>query len=308
MQPADIASGDRLRALANWNQTPADWARVLSWEPGGCFVAEQSGAIVGTVSSTVFGVDLAWIGMMLVDPAARRQGIARRLLSHALEWLEGARHVRCVGLDATPLGKTLYDSMGFRDAYTLQRWEGTAAGGASTAAHASSAHGEGAHGESSHGVGAHAESSQRVGPFKVRPLDVAEVGRMAGVDRCALGVDRLRVVRDIVAAHARGCFLADREGDVLGYACSRPGARRWYVGPVVARDPDVAAALLTAVLAPLAGQPVVMDILDSNARATAFALAAGWQPVRPFIRMARGGPLPSADLQTCIAIVGPEVG
>jgi hypothetical protein len=30
--------------------------------------------------------------------------------------------------------------------------------------------------------------------------------------------------------------------------------------------------------------------------------------VRPFIRMTRGGPLPVADLQAYVAIVGPEVG
>jgi hypothetical protein len=142
----------------------------------------------------------------------------------------------------------------------------------------------------------------------VRPLDAADVSRLADVDRCALGVDRLRVLRDIVEAHPSGCFAVERDGDMVGYACSRPGAKRWYVGPVVARDPDAANTLLGAVLAPLAGQPVVMDIVDSNHTAIAFAQTAGLQAVRPFIRMARGTPLPSADLRTSIAIVGPEIG
>jgi GNAT superfamily N-acetyltransferase len=276
MQPEDIPAGDRLRALANWNQSSADWTRVLRWEPNGCFVAEQGGRIVGTVTSTTFERDLAWIGMMLVDPEVRRQGIGRKLLSHALEWLEGARRVRCVGLDATPVGKTMYDTMGFTDAYTLRRWEGVAPVVQS--------------------------------PARVRPLQATEVMRLANLDRRAFGVERLRLIRDIVVAHPDSCFVLDGAHGVAGYACSRPGALRWYIGPLVAADPDAAQALLKAVLAPIAGEPVALDLVDCNEFASTFAHALELRPVRPFIRMSRGGPLPLVNLQTSIAIVGPEVG
>jgi hypothetical protein len=77
---------------------------------------------------------------------------------------------------------------------------------------------------------------------------------------------------------------------------------------VVAADPDAGQALLRAVLTPLADQPVVMDVIDSNDAATGFARQVGFQPVRPFIRMVRGDPLPAGNTQTCFAIVGPEVG
>jgi GNAT superfamily N-acetyltransferase len=276
MRPADIPGGDRLRALANWNQTPDDWARLLCWERAGCFLAEQDGCIVGTVTTTIFGPELAWIGMMLVDPAVRRQGIGRRLLTHAIDWLEVTRRLACIGLDATPVGKTLYDTMGFIDAYTLQRWEGTPP-----------------------------RLACREGP---RPLAHADLTRIARLDRAALGVDRMRVIRDIVAAHPSGCFVLERNGDVAGYACSRPGARRCYIGPIVAVDAEAADVLLRAVLTPLVDEPVVMDIVDSNESATRLARGVGLQPVRPFIRMFRGNPLPAAEIHTCFAIVGPEVG
>src|SRR5919204_6233556 len=99
MRRDDIAAADRLRALAGWNQTQEDWARLLDWEPDGCFVAEQDATIVGSATSTTFGRDLAWVGMMLVDPERRRQGIARCLLSRVLDWLESDRRVRSVALD-----------------------------------------------------------------------------------------------------------------------------------------------------------------------------------------------------------------
>jgi GNAT superfamily N-acetyltransferase len=277
MRVGDVAQADRLREQAGWNQTLADWQRILTWEPRGCFVAEQQGQIVGTVTTTIFGPELAWIGMMLVDRDARRHGIGRRLLAHALEWLEGVRGVRCVGLDATPQGKLLYDSMGFVEAYTLHR---------------------------RHGLAPRLEASPAV-----RRIDASALSRLVDLDHGALGVDRTRLLRDLCAAHPTGCFVLDGERPVLGYALTRPGARRWHVGPVVARDAPSARLLLHAALARLADQPVVIDTLDTNQAASRLADELGLVAVRPFIRMWRGQPLPTATPHNvCFGIVGPEVG
>jgi GNAT superfamily N-acetyltransferase len=291
MREADIPGGDRLRELANWNQTPGDWARLLSWEPDGCFLAEQAGRILGTVTTTTFGRELAWIGMMLVDPEARRRGIARRLLREAIDWLERTRGLHCIGLDATPIGKTLYDTMEFADVYSLQRWEGVAP--------------DCSHPRATHPPLTEHDAERDHG---VRLFADDDVERIRHLDARAVGVDRIRVIRDVVAAYPAGCFVLQRGSEVAGYACSRPGARRWYIGPVVATDPEAGHALLRAVLAPMADQPVVIDIIDSNDAATGFARGLGFEPVRPFIRMVRGSALPTADRQLCFAIVGPEVG
>src|SRR5206468_9315314 len=100
MRSDDLVLADRLREQAGWNQTLADWQRVLAWEPDGCFVAEQDERIVGTITTTIYGTELAWVGMMLVDQDSRRHGIGRRLLTYALDWLERVRGVTCIGLDA----------------------------------------------------------------------------------------------------------------------------------------------------------------------------------------------------------------
>jgi hypothetical protein len=55
MTPADLPAAERLRAQAGWNQTRADWQRLLAWAPGGCFVAAQDGRVVGTVTTTAYG-------------------------------------------------------------------------------------------------------------------------------------------------------------------------------------------------------------------------------------------------------------
>ncbi len=84
MKQADIPTCKRLSNQVGWNQTAADWARLIAWEPLGCFVAEQAGEVVATVTTTTYESRLAWVGMMLVDTTLRRQGIGRMLLAEAL--------------------------------------------------------------------------------------------------------------------------------------------------------------------------------------------------------------------------------
>src|SRR5512145_3259576 len=85
MAENDLPGADNLRRLVGWNQMPEDWARMLRLEPDGCFVAILNSVVVGTVTTTTYGQALAWIGMMLVHPDHRRQGIGRRLMQRALQ-------------------------------------------------------------------------------------------------------------------------------------------------------------------------------------------------------------------------------
>ena len=99
----DLAAVDQLRADLGWNQTILDWERLLAFSPEGCFVAEQNGGIVGTCTTVSYGNALAWIGMMMVHPAIRGQGIGKALLRRCVDHLRGGG-VRCIKLDATRWG------------------------------------------------------------------------------------------------------------------------------------------------------------------------------------------------------------
>src|SRR6266545_4039468 len=123
MNDADIDFGMSLKATAGWNQLPADWKRLIRLEPNGCFVLENEGAPVGTVTTTLYEKRLAWIGMVLVSPDARRKGYGTELLKAAMDYCE-AQRVEVIKLDATPLGKKLYDTLGYRDEYSLKRVQG----------------------------------------------------------------------------------------------------------------------------------------------------------------------------------------
>ena len=119
---------EQLCRQAGWNQTPADLNRMLNYEPGGCFIASSptttqlTSRLVGSVTTTCFGTELAWIGMMLVDEHSRRLGLGTRLMQSALSFLyeKGIKHI---ALDATPLGQPVYERLGFETRWAFHRWE-----------------------------------------------------------------------------------------------------------------------------------------------------------------------------------------
>src|SRR4026209_2214962 len=121
---SDVPAAMRLKDAAGWNQTEADWRRLLSLEPNGCFAAVKEGRLIGTTTTTTYGNDLAWMGMVLVDPQQRRQGIATRLMNVAIDYLKDK--VATVKLDATAQGQPLYEQLGFQFESVLERWIGTA--------------------------------------------------------------------------------------------------------------------------------------------------------------------------------------
>lgn len=123
MTAADLPAGLELCRMAGWNQLERDWRLFLN--QGRAFVAEIDGQIVGSSATIRYGTDLAWISMVLVDPAHRGKGLGRGLLEIALD---DVSDVRCVKLDATPEGRRIYQHYGFVDEFRLFRMVGSGGG------------------------------------------------------------------------------------------------------------------------------------------------------------------------------------
>ncbi len=128
MQQADLDFANELRQIAGWNQTLNDWRRFLSLSPDGCFIVEWNGEAAGTATTTCYGQDLAWIGMVLVHPNFRRRGLGQALLEHCIHHLREVKKIRCIKLDATPDGQMLYEKLGFSAEWSLKRWLGQGGG------------------------------------------------------------------------------------------------------------------------------------------------------------------------------------
>ncbi|MDR3620155.1 MAG: GNAT family N-acetyltransferase [Paludisphaera borealis] len=269
MTADDVADGMRLKAEAGWNQIAADWERFLSLDRDGCFVAECQGRVVGSVTSCRFG-PVAWIAMVLVEKARRGAGIGRNLLVHALDHLEaaGARSIR---LDATSLGRPLYESLGFRVDFHLDRHSG---------------------------IVETAEAEETSCP--ARPADLDGI---AALDRIATGTDRRILVDRLLRDNPLESLVAV---PIRGFALWRPGSSADQIGPCIA-EPDAGQALLNDVGRRLAGRRVIVDIPTDNVDAVAWAERAGLKPSREFWRMTRGEPVVE-DLDRLWASSGPEMG
>lgn len=113
----------RLSTAVGWNQTEADWRRLLELEPEGCFGIEADGKVVASATVISYGQDLAWIGMVLTLPEYRGRGYATELMKRCLEYCD-ERGIRTVRLDATEMGRPVYARLGFEDEYEVQRRSG----------------------------------------------------------------------------------------------------------------------------------------------------------------------------------------
>ena len=266
---SDIPAAMQLKEAAGWNQTEDDWRRLLTLEPDGCFAAIKDGRLVATTTTTTYGDDLAWIGMVLVEPQHRRQGIAAKLMNVALDYLKGK--VATIKLDATALGQPVYEKFGFEVESLVERWSGVA----------------------------RARRSETL-------VDaVADRDELLALDHLAFNADRSKLMERLMVNAPVVVRAAD--GTLSGYALSRNGTRAAYVGPVVAKDAQRVETLLDQVLSQLDGRQVYVDFNTECGVGTNVLSDRGFVKERDLIRMRAGGPGAKTS-PLVVAIAGPEIG
>jgi ribosomal protein S18 acetylase RimI-like enzyme len=253
MRRDDLTLGLRLSRQAGWNQTEADWLRLMDFASEGRFVAELDGRAVGTTTTCILGT-VAWIAMVLVDVDARGRGIGTRLLTHAIDHLEG-RGVKTIRLDATPAGRVVYEKLGLVAEYELARYEGTPS--------------------------CKTSSRNVVGATPHDYRDIAEF------DRKKTGTDRRKMLVRLFEEFSQDLRVAHSGDRIAGYVTTRPGANAFQVGPCVA-ETDVGSALLSAAFGRCEGDKVFVDVPKDNLGAVAFVESAGLRVQRGFTRMCRG--------------------
>ncbi len=254
---SDIPVAHELRRLAGWNQTERDWVGYLEFEPEGCFAAEVGDRVVGTATTIRYGDRFGWVGMVLVHPEQRRTGVGTALLHAAIASLR-ARGVRCVKLDATPLGRNVYLPMGFQDEYGLSRFEGVAPSGSGDAASG------------------------------VAPITEAILPALIAFDAEAFGAPRPAVVTTLSRRHPELGFVWRDAAGIAGYILAREGTNAVQVGPWIARDAATAWELLGHVLRRVAGRKVFLDVLEPNRAAGELMARLGFKVQRSLTRMFSG--------------------
>src|SRR5215813_5643733 len=257
MKESDIPAAMRLKESAGWNQTEQDWERLLRLEPDGCFCATIDGRMVGTLTTTTYQGELAWIGMVLVDPEYRRQGIANRLMHSALDYLERAA-IPTIKLDATQAGRAVYEQMGFKVESNIERWQGIAG---------------------------------PVAKSDCRPFARSDLSEILALDRDAFDVDRSKLLETLITDACPSPIVSTAtDAKLNGYALPRRGSRATYIGPLIAREAKHAGQLLDSLLQQLRGEQIYVDLNREFPGGAAILSARGFNKQRDFDRMFCGKP------------------
>src|ERR1700738_71153 len=120
LTPAAVPGALALSNKVGWNQTAADWSLFIAH---GCTIGLfDAGEGFGATAAAVHYERVGCISMVIVDPAWRRRGLARRLMGECIDTLRGQS--RAALLDATPAGALVYRGLGFVELATMERWEG----------------------------------------------------------------------------------------------------------------------------------------------------------------------------------------
>lgn len=86
--------------------------------PGGCFVAEKDGEILGYITARIDPVNsIGRIPNLAVVEAARGLGLGRRLIHHALDYFraQGMKVAKIETMASNMIGQSLYPSCGFEE-------------------------------------------------------------------------------------------------------------------------------------------------------------------------------------------------
>ncbi len=230
----DTPATAALSATVGWNQHEADWQRLITLHPEGALGAWRGDDLVGTATLVSYASQLAWLGMVIVAPQERGQGLGSLLVDAALGTDELAEDA-VIGLDATELGAPLYERKGFKTVAHIDRWAGVLL-------------------------------PREAVVMKVRRATVTDLDRIVALDHAACGADRSRLLETFLSEHDTVVVVADNGGELGAYGVLRTGLTRKHVGPLVAPDLTRLEAVISGLAEHTADEPVFLDAVRLPSR------------------------------------------
>jgi len=211
----------QLSERAGWNQTSADLQNFTRMDPMASFLAlldcEETSIPLGSGAVFPVGDNLSWIGMILVHPEVRRQGIAKSLMRACVLHARLRQDQAVVGLDATAMGKHVYEAMGFRDAFRI--WRCIVKTKASLA------------------------TTNKIDTNIIKHID-----QLQTFLHQHYYAYRLPVIRRLLALPDSYAVMARKNDKITGIGLSRPGRLRPFIGPLLAENSETAENLMANML------------------------------------------------------------
>lgn len=229
MKADDLQAAHKLSLSVLWPHRLDDWKFIK--ELGEGIVAEGDAGIVGTAMCWLHGPDYASLGMTIVSPDHRREGIASELISRILKEAGD----RTVLLHTTASGVGFFESVGFVQTGWVHQHQGSVF----RAPFVPLAAGE-----------------------RIRPVSSRDEPALGELARRAVGMPRATVLKHLM--DVADLVGIDRYGELTGFAALRKFGHGYVIGPVVAPDANGAKALIAHWAGTHAGSFVRVDVPGSS--------------------------------------------
>ncbi|MFD4970372.1 GNAT family N-acetyltransferase [Streptomyces sp. NPDC058424] len=213
----DLTACADLSENRGWPREEHKWSFLLT--AGTAYgIDDPDGGLVAACVVSEYGPqgrpDLGAIGMVLVAERHARQGIGRRLMRHVVSTMGSTP----LTLHATPLGRPLYEELGFKTTGRAEMVVG------------------------------HLTPDESRPPLATRAATAADLAGILRLDEEVFGIDRTPVITRL-PAFADQLRVAEEHGRIIGYAAAWPNMDTHVVGPLIARDTETAKALIASLAA-----------------------------------------------------------
>ncbi|WP_145622076.1 GNAT family N-acetyltransferase [Nitrospirillum viridazoti] len=272
MTADDLPQAHALSRKLQWPHRIEDWDFMLRAGTG--IVAEENGAIVGTIMGWPYGPEVATLGMVIVAEEKQGAGIGRQLMDAMMARLGD----RAIVLNATTEGLPLYTRLGFTPFGEILQHQGAA----------------------------FSVPIPSLRPNeRVRPLGSKDHDAIIALDRKACGMDRTGLFAQLRKL-AHGVVL-DRDSQAIGFALFRRFGRGYVIGPTTAPDAEGARTLISHWLGSNAGMLARVDIPHDSDLA-AWLDDLGLPCVGRVTRMVRGRLPPRGQAIRTFSLVSQALG
>lgn len=260
----------RWAGIEGWNPGLNDADSFFAADPEGFFLAEVKGEPAGCIAAVAYDQQFGFLGLYIVRPELRNQGIGMALWQAALAYLGD----RVIGADGVVAMLDKYALSGFRIAHHNGRYQG---------------------------IGQPSLAPRLLG------LEEVSLAEVEGYDRGLFPAPRRAFLHHWLG-QADSHFRAVRvDGQLAGYGLLRPCQQGYKIAPLFADTPALASELFAGLSGLAVNQPLFLDIPVCNLAADALAERHGMGKVFETARIYRGRP-PDLPLDRIYGITSFELG
>lgn len=235
-------------ATEGWNPGLHDADAFYQTDPSGFFSIETEGRMIGSVSVVRYDDSFMFGGLYIVHPDYREMGIGRAVYDFVMKYAEGCN----LGIDGVFAMQPIYEESGFMFAYRNIRFEGVGKG---------------------------------IVDKTLTPLREVPFPRILAYDSQFFPTVREGFLKHFLYQPDCKGYASITNGSLDGYGFIRKCFTGYKIGPLFARNPQIAEKIYSALSAFADGMPVFLDVPEPNAAGMALAKAHGMTEVFGTARM-----------------------